>query len=38
MKLALFAAGLAVTVVVCWYILRRVRLALSHAEHRFLDL
>lgn len=37
LKLALFGAGLAISALVFWYILRRVRIAL-HAEHGFIDL
>jgi hypothetical protein len=32
LRLALFGIGLVVTVVVCHYILRRVRIALRHAD------
>jgi uncharacterized membrane protein YdjX (TVP38/TMEM64 family) len=38
LKLALFGAGLAVTALLYWYIMRRVRIALMHAEHEFAEL
>jgi uncharacterized membrane protein YdjX (TVP38/TMEM64 family) len=38
LKLALFGAGLAVSILLYWYIMRRVKVALLRAEHEFAEL